>query len=31
MTPFHGGHVGFISKGVFYWSEIQILNFLNSY
>ena len=31
MTPFHGGHVGFISKGAFYWSEIQILNFFNSY
>ncbi|MCH1547604.1 MAG: alpha/beta hydrolase [Flavobacteriaceae bacterium] len=31
MTPIHGGHVGFISKGAFYWSEIQILNFLNSY
>lgn len=31
MTPIYGGHVGFISKGVFYWSEIQILNFLNSY
>jgi predicted alpha/beta-fold hydrolase len=31
MTPSHGGHVGFISKGAFYWSEIQILNFLNSY
>ena len=31
MTPMHGGHVGFISKGAFYWSEIQILNFLNSY
>ena len=31
MTPSHGGHVGFISKGDFYWSEIQILNFLNRY
>lgn len=31
MTPIDGGHVGFISKGAFYWSEIQILNFLNSY
>ncbi|MFL2603246.1 MAG: YheT family hydrolase [Flavobacteriaceae bacterium] len=31
MTPSFGGHVGFISKGAFYWSEIQILNFLNSY
>ena len=31
MTPFYGGHVGFISKGAFYWSEIQILNFLNNY
>ena len=31
MPPFHGGHVGFISKGAFYWSEIQILNFLNNY
>ena len=31
MTPSYGGHVGFISKGAFYWSEIQILNFLNSY
>jgi predicted alpha/beta-fold hydrolase len=25
----HGGHVGFISKGDFYWSEYQILNFLD--
>jgi hypothetical protein len=31
MTPRYGGHVGFISKGDFYWSEHQILNFLNSY
>ena len=31
MTPFHGGHVGFISEGAFYWSEYQILNFLNNY
>ena len=31
MTPSHGGHVGFISKGDFYWSELQILNFLNRY
>ena len=29
MTPSNGGHVGFISKGDFYWSEYQILNFLN--
>ena len=29
MTPLYGGHVGFISKGDFYWSEYQILNFLN--
>ena len=29
MTPLHGGHVGFISKGNFYWSEYQILNFLD--
>jgi len=29
MTPLHGGHVGFISKGDFYWSEYQILNFLD--
>ena len=29
MTPSHGGHVGFISEGAFYWSEYQILNFLN--
>jgi predicted alpha/beta-fold hydrolase len=31
MTPFRGGHVGFISEGAFYWSEYQILNFLNNY
>jgi predicted alpha/beta-fold hydrolase len=31
MTPFQGGHVGFISEGAFYWSEYQILNFLNNY
>ena len=29
ITPSNGGHVGFISKGDFYWSEYQILNFLN--
>jgi predicted alpha/beta-fold hydrolase len=31
MTPNYGGHVGFISSGDFYWSEYQILNFLESY
>ena len=31
MTPHYGGHVGFISKGDFYWSEHQILNFIESY
>ena len=31
MTPNYGGHVGFISKGDFYWSEHQILNFIESY
>ena len=31
MTPRYGGHVGFISKGDFYWSEYEILNFINSY
>ena len=29
MTPRYGGHVGFISKGDFYWSEYEILNFIN--
>lgn len=28
MTPQHGGHVGFISSGDHYWSEKQILGFL---
>ena len=31
MTPNYGGHVGFISKGDFYWSEYQILNFIERY
>ncbi len=31
MIPRYGGHVGFISKGNFYWSEHQILNFLENY
>lgn len=31
MTPAHGGHVGFISKGQFYWSEEQIVAFLNGF
>ena len=31
MTPKYGGHVGFISSGEFYWSEYEILNFLDSY
>ena len=31
MTPRYGGHVGFISKGDFYWSEYEILNFINRY
>ena len=31
MIPHYGGHVGFISKGDFYWSEHQILNFIESY
>jgi len=29
MTPRYGGHVGFISRGNFYWSEYEILNFIN--
>jgi predicted alpha/beta-fold hydrolase len=29
MTPRYGGHVGFISNGEFYWSEYEILNFIN--
>ena len=29
MIPSYGGHVGFISKGDFYWSEYEILNFIN--
>ena len=28
MTPQYGGHVGFVSKGNYYWSEEQILGFL---
>ena len=31
ITPKYGGHVGFISKGDFYWSEYEILNFLEKY
>ena len=31
MCPNYGGHVGFISRGDFYWSEQQILNFIESY
>ena len=31
MTPRYGGHVGFISKGNFYWSEYEILNFLEKF
>ena len=31
MTPRYGGHVGFISTGDFYWSEYEILNFINRY
>jgi len=31
MTPRYGGHVGFISRGNFYWSEYEILNFIDRY
>lgn len=31
MTPTHGGHVGFVSKGATYWSEEQILGFLEGF
>lgn len=31
MCPAYGGHVGFISKGDFYWSEQQILRFIEQY
>ena len=31
MCPKHGGHVGFISKGKYYWSEQQILAFLETH
>ena len=31
MIPSYGGHVGFISKGDFYWSEYEILNFIDKY
>ena len=31
MIPKYGGHVGFISKGDFYWSENQILKFIDRY
>ena len=31
MCPQYGGHVGFISKGSCYWSELQILNFIQQY
>lgn len=28
ITPAYGGHVGFVTKGEYYWSEQQILTFL---
>ena len=31
MCPKHGGHVGFISNGKYYWSEQQILAFLETH
>lgn len=31
MCPAYGGHVGFISQGEYYWSELEILSFLNQY
>ena len=31
MSPRYGGHVGFVSKGGSYWSEQQILNFIELY
>lgn len=31
MCPYHGGHVGFVSRGDFYWSEHQILRFIEQY
>ena len=29
-TPAYGGHVGFVSSTQYYWSELQILQFLNT-
>jgi len=32
MTPKHGGHVGFTTKGSpYYWNEEKILQFLNQF
>lgn len=31
MCPSYGGHVGFISRGEYYWSEYQILDFLEKH
>jgi len=29
-TPSHGGHVGFVSRGLEFWSETRCIEFLNS-
>ena len=31
ITPRYGGHVGFVSTGKYYWSELEILRFLEEY
>lgn len=31
LCPHYGGHVGFVSKESFYWSEKQILNFIERF
>lgn len=31
MCPPYGGHVGFVSRGGSYWSELEILNFIQQF